>query len=49
MSKIQNKNLNIPLKTSLLNNKIKLITGIKPKTFDHYSKKFIYKISINEL
>lgn len=49
LSQIQNKNLNIPLKTSLLNNKIKLITGIKPKTFDHYSKKFIHKISNNEL
>ena len=40
---IQNKNLKIPKKTSLINKKVKKITGISPKSLDYYSKSLIHK------
>ena len=40
---IQNKNLKIPKKTSLINKKVKKITGISPKSLDYYSNFLIHK------
>ena len=40
---IQNKNLKIPKKTSLINKKVKKITGISPKSLDYYSNFLIRK------
>ena len=43
LDQIQNKNLNIPKNTALINKKVKKITGITPKSLDYYSKILLNK------